>query len=276
MLKVENLCKKYPKFELNNISFELKEGKIVGFIGINGSGKTTTLKSMLNIVQRDSGEVKIDELTLSHDELEIKQNIGFMLGGVDYYPKNKIYKIAGIFRMMYKNWEENTYLSLLNKFGIDDRKKVSELSAGMKVKLGIIFALSHKAKILILDEPTSGLDPIARDELLDLFKELVKENNISLLFSTHITSDLDKCADEILFIRNGEIISNCTKNELIKSHYLIKGVFDDDLKSRVISYKGKDENEGLIKRINLKTTDKVKKIIPNLEDIMLYYNKEEK
>lgn len=277
MLKVKNLCKKYPTFYLDNVSFELPAGYIMGFIGLNGSGKTTTLKSILNIVHADSGEVEILGKNNLKYETEIKKDIGFMLGAFDFYPKMKISKITEVYRNFFDNWNEEKYQKYLNRFQLDANKRIAELSAGMRVKYGLTLALSHNAKLLILDEPTSGLDPLARNDLLDLFQEIIEDGKTSILFSTHITSDLDKCADFILMIRNGKIIANTTKDDLIDSHALVSGKKEeltDKLKQDMIACKQTNLGfKGLILRKNLKTDNLVIEK-PNLEDIMIYYNME--
>lgn len=280
MLKVTNLCKSYPTFRLKNVSFELPKGYIMGFLGTNGAGKTTTLKSILNIIHPDSGEIEILSKPILENELEIKQKIGFMLGEFNYFPKSKISQITSIYSAFYPNWDNNIYQNYLKRFNIDENKKISDLSAGMKVKYGLTLALSHKAKLLILDEPTSGLDPIARDDLLDLFREIIEDEETSILFSTHITSDLDKCADYIIMIKNGEIIANSTKDELIDNNALISGKksqLTEDLKQKMIGFKEHTLNfKGLIAKQDLKNFNNLVVEKPNLEDIMVYYNLEVK
>lgn len=279
MLVVKDLCKSYPTFSLKNVSFSLDDGYILGFIGMNGAGKTTTLKSILNFVQPDSGTVEIFGRDVKTDELEIKQNVGVMLGEADYYSKSKVRVVANVYKRFFSQWDEDTYQSLLKRFAIDDKKLISDLSTGMRVKLAIAFALSHNAKLLVFDEPTSGLDPIARDELLDFFREIVAEGDKSIIFSTHITSDLDKCADYILFIRNGEIVANSSKDDLIDSHALVAGKKDqltEELRSRLVGHKSNAFGfTGLIERAKLLPTDALQVEKPNLEEIMIYYNKEE-
>ncbi|MCX5774890.1 MAG: ABC transporter ATP-binding protein [Firmicutes bacterium] len=279
MLKIENLCKKYPSFELKNVSFELPQGYIMGFIGVNGAGKTTTLKSILNIVKPDSGTVTVLGKNIIGNEVELKQQIGFMLGEADYYSKTKVKKVASVYKRFYKEWDEKAYQDFIRRFEIDENKKIGELSTGMRVKLAMAFALSHHAKLFIFDEPTSGLDPIARDEMLDLFHEIVESGDKSILFSTHITSDLDKCADFVIFIRNGEIIANSTKDDLIAEHLLVAGKaseLTDEVKSRLIGYKANAFGfTGLMLKSQAKTTDTFQTARPDLEDIMINYGKGE-
>lgn len=217
ILKVDRLSKEYPKFKLQDVSFSMEKGRIMGFIGRNGAGKSTTLKSILNIVHPLSGEIEYFGLDMKKHEAEIKQRIGFAGGAVDYYKKKKISDIISITKTFYKNWDDAVYKKYIELFSLDEDKTPSELSEGMKVKFNLVMALSHKAELLILDEPTSGLDPISRDELLEIFKYL-KKQGVSILFSTHITSDLDKCADDITYIRNGQIVYTGSKDEFVRSY----------------------------------------------------------
>lgn len=202
---VNRLCKAYPTFSLKEVSFSLEAGTITGFIGRNGAGKTTTIKSMLNFVHPDSGEIFYFGKKLIGNEAEIKQRIGFSTGAVNFYPKKKLGQLAAVTKTFYETWDEDSYREYLKLFALDENKSPSELSEGMKVKCNLLLALSHKAEILILDEPTSGLDPFSRDELTEVFT-LLKDRGVALFFSTHITSDLDKCADNIVYIRNGQIV----------------------------------------------------------------------
>ena len=278
MLKVENLCKDYGKFQLKDVSFELPKGYIMGFIGVNGAGKSTTIKSILNLVHPDSGRVTVFGEDMYRNEISLKQRIGFMLGPVDFYTRIRVSRLISVFSRFYDAWDEELFQCYLRKFSIDPGKRVSELSTGMRVKLGIAMALSHGARLIILDEPTSGLDPVARDELLDLFHEIIEDGEKSILFSTHITSDLDKCADYILFMRNGSIVANAAKDDLIDQHALVRGklsALTPDLKERLESVKQNAYGfTGLIRRERLKPSDEVETEVPNLEDLMIYYNRE--
>jgi len=205
VLNVYNIIKEYPSFKLDDISFAVEKGTIMGFIGRNGAGKTTALKSIMNMVPVSGGSVEFFGLDMKSHESEIKQRIGYAGGAVDYYKKKKISKLLDVTKRMYVNWDESVCNKYMQLFSIDANKTPSELSEGMKVKLNLVIALSHGAELLILDEPTSGLDPVSREELLEIFKHL-KKQGVSLLFSTHITSDLEKCADDITYIRDGSII----------------------------------------------------------------------
>jgi len=277
-IKVENLVKHYPKFHLNQVSLELEQGYIMGFIGSNGAGKTTTLKSILNMIQIEQGTVTVLGQNFAENEIAIKQDMGYIFGEADYYTKSKIKKVTNVVKRFYTNWNEEVYYAYLKKFHLDENKKIAELSAGMRVKYALTLALSHEAKIFILDEPTSGLDPVARDGLLEIFQELVESGERSILFSTHITSDLDKCADYITFIQNGSIIKSSTKDDFISAFSMIQGPMDklDLYQKQMISYKVHSFGfKGLIKNENLEKSDGVLFEVPNLEDIMIYYAKKE-
>ena len=279
MLKVENLRKKYHSFLLDGISFILPEGYILGFIGQNGAGKSTTIKCLTGVNPYDEGEVTVFGKDFRDHSLEILQDVGFSSGAMDCYPNEKVEKIGRAYGMFFQNYDNEKFLRLCKTFHIDPSKKVRELSQGMKVKLGIALALSHDAKLIILDEPTSGLDPVAREELLDLLQKIMEQGNRSILFSTHVTSDLDKCADYILFINDGKQILFDTKDNIVDGHALVRGkkeALTDSLKDRLIGHKVTPVGfTGLIKRTDLKDSDDVETSAPTLEDIMVYYVKEE-
>ena len=213
--EIRNLNKTYPSFTLKNVSFTINEGRIIGFIGRNGAGKTTTIKSMLNLVHPDSGEIIYFGKTLTENETEIKKHIGYSTGSVNWYPRKKIKDIIDVVKKCYDTWDEAAYRKYLSMFGLDENKTAMELSEGMKVKCNLLIALSHQAELLILDEPTSGLDPFSRDELLELFIEL-KNHGVAVFFSTHIISDIEKCADDIIYISEGEIVAALTKEAFIE------------------------------------------------------------
>ena len=217
VVELNNVCKTYPSFRLDNVSLSLEKGKITGFIGRNGAGKTTTIKSMLNLIHTDSGEICYFGMPLIGNETEIKQRIGYSTGTVSWYPRKTVKQIIDVTKSFYPNWDDEACRKYIEMFNIDENKKPMELSEGMKVKCNLLFALSHGAEVLILDEPTSGLDPFSRDELLDLFMTL-KEHGVTILFSTHITSDLEKCADNIIYISNGKIRAECSKSDFMNDY----------------------------------------------------------
>lgn len=218
VLTVKGLCKSYPSFTLKEVSFALPQGTVMGFVGRNGAGKSTTLKSVLGLVHPDKGQVTFMEQDVAQNEQYMKENIGVVLGGIDFYAQKKIKTITDVTRRFYPNWEDEKYRHYLSLFGLDETKRVRELSDGMRVKYLIALALSHQAKLLILDEPTSGLDPVSRDELTELFRAIVADGSRSILFSTHITSDLEKCADHITFIKDGEIFYTGAKADFLTAY----------------------------------------------------------
>ena len=220
LLKVSSLCKNYESFSLKDVSFSVEEGTIMGFIGRNGAGKTTTMKAMLNLIGRDGGAVTFNGMDYFENETECKQDIGFIMGEFNCYTRSKLAKITGVTKRFYKNWDEAAYRSYLERFGLDENKRVKELSAGMRVKYALALALSHNARLLVLDEPTSGLDPVSRDDLLDVLRSVIEDGSRSVLFSTHIISDLEKCADYITYISNGRIYAS-SDVESFKSGYLL-------------------------------------------------------
>ena len=217
IVKINNLNKTYPAFKLNDISFDIEEGKITGFIGRNGAGKTTTIKSMLNLIHPDSGEITYFGKSLYENEREIKKHIGYSTGSINWYPRKKIKDVIKTVSRFYDTWDDNACHKYLDLFGIDENKTANQLSEGMRVKCNLLIALSHNAKIIILDEPTSGLDPFSRDELLDIFTRL-KQDGVAIFFSTHIISDIEKCADNIVYISNGKIVASLKKERFMTEY----------------------------------------------------------
>lgn len=274
LLKVDKIRKTYPSFSLKDVSFEVKPGQIVGFIGRNGAGKTTTLKCIMNLVHYESGKVFAFDSDMNENELENKQRIGFALSDLNYYPNKTIRQLMNVTKRFYKRFDEQKFNEACRLFNLNIDKKLEELSSGMKVKYSVAIALSHHAEILILDEPTSGLDPVSRDEILDIFRQIVKNKDRAILFSTHITSDLDKCASDIIYIHDGEIIYTGSKSDFINSYLFIKDKScNKDLLNEYIAYKEFDDHiEGLI-CINKKEVflnNNIEPQEPDLEQIMVY------
>ena len=205
ILTVRNLCKNYPAFELHDVSFSIRASSIMGLIGRNGAGKTTTIKSILRLVRPDGGSVEFLGQSVDDDAAALRREAGYVSGDLCYYPRKRLSQLTAVTRSFYSAWDSARYEALLRRFSLDDSKRVCELSAGMKVKYQLACALSHGAKLLILDEPTSGLDPVSRDDLLDLLRSLCEQDGVSILFSTHITSDLDACADDVTYLQNGTV-----------------------------------------------------------------------
>lgn len=276
VLSISGLTKHYPQFTLNNVSFTVRQGEIMGFIGRNGAGKTTTLKALLNVVHPDSGEIRFFGRPFAQNEFEIKQRIGFVSGGVDYYTRKRLRAITAVTRSFYPNWDEAAYRKYLNMFALDENKTPDQLSAGMKVKYNLALALSHRAELLILDEPTSGLDPVSRDDLLDVFILLAKEG-ASILFSTHITSDLDKCADRITYIRNGSILASEDLDTFVgryRAMHFAEEQLTSSMRERLIGLKPAKHGYSAIATVQDAETFGLESLPADLDTIMVHMEKE--
>ena len=223
ILEVSGLSKKYKKsdFSLQNVSFSIPSGTIMGLVGENGSGKTTTIGCILNTLIRDSGTIKVFGREMSDASTDIRDDIGVVLEAQHFSEYLTAVKIASVLGRIYSKWDDDLFNAYLEKFNLPAKQKIKTFSKGMIVKLGIAAALSHHPKLLILDEATSGLDPIVRDEVLDVFMDFVQDESRSVLLSSHITSDLEKIADYITFIHNGSIVFNKKKDELIYDYGVI-------------------------------------------------------
>ena len=226
-LEVSNLSKSFPGFQLQNISFSLPKGYIMGLIGPNGSGKTTTIKLILNMLKRDNGEVKIMGFDNITDEKTAKANVGVVFDTNYFCDEWTVAQAEAAVSVFYKNWDKNRFSELLKRFHIAPTKKVKELSKGMQMKLMIACAFSYDAKLLILDEPTSGLDPVSRDELLKILSEYIEDGEHSVLFSTHITDDLERAADYITYINYGELFFSGSKDAFVDMFRIVKGGRDE-------------------------------------------------
>ena len=273
ILKVENLRKVYPSFTLNDVSFSLEKGKITGFIGRNGAGKSTTLKSIFGFVKKDGGTVGFFDEPFEGNEAKIKQRTGFLLGEVNYYQSKKISTITRVTKSFFPSWDDAAYREYMEKFNLDENKKPAELSAGMKVKYSLTLALSHGAELLVLDELTSGLDPVSRDEILDIFLDLVRDGK-TIFFSTHITSDLERCADNIIYIKKGKIIADEKMDALVGAYRTV--TFESEpteLSSKLIgARREKNGYSALIKAVDAAPEMNAKEA--TLEDIMLHMERE--
>ena len=272
-LTLEKVNKKYPTFSLKDVSFSIQPGQIMGFIGRNGAGKTTTLKSIMNLIHYDSGKIMAFGTDMKENELANKQRIGFALSELNYYPNKTIRQLMQVTKKFYKNFDDAKFNQVCELFNLNIDKKLEELSSGMKVKYSVAIALSHHAELLILDEPTSGLDPVSRDEILDIFREIVKSGERAILFSTHITSDLDKCASNITYIHDGSIVYTGTKKDFVNSYLFVKDkTKNKDLEKEYIAYKELDDRiEGLIAADNKEVFVKngLTPEEPDLEQIMV-------
>ena len=281
-IELQNVSKKYKDFELKNVNFNVPQGCIVGLIGENGAGKTTTIKSILNITKSE-GNVKIFGKDIKMNEKEIKEEIGVVLDDSFLSEYLTAKQVNSIMKDFYKTWNENKYINLLKQFNLPTDKLIKDFSSGMKMKLKIATAVSHNPKLLILDEPTSGLDPVVRNEILDIFRKYIEEDETrSILLSTHITTDLEHISDYIVFIEKGKIVFDLPIDELLENYGIIKCSKEDfvrlDEKDYISYKKGKYQYEVLTNdknkirsKYNITTIDK-----PSIEDIMLFYIKGEK
>ena len=275
VLDIRNLRKEFKGFSLQDISFSLPRGYIMGFIGPNGAGKTTTLKLIMNMLQKDGGEITVFGLDHVKSEREVKQRIGFVHDQSVFYERLSIQQMTGLLRPFYQRWDEGKYQQYIRQFGLDPNKKIKDLSKGMKTKYSLALALSHGAELLIMDEPTSGLDPVFRRELLDILYEVIQREENSILFSSHITSDLDRMADYITFLNEGRLVFSEEKDSLLSRFTLVKGgpsELTDALKRDLVGFSQTPVGfEGLAKS-RLDAPDLIQET-PSLEDIMFYYTK---
>ena len=283
-LILKNVNKKYEKsnFAIKDISFSVPEGSIVGFIGENGAGKSTTMNCILNVIRRDSGTIEIFGREMTDEDIDSRENIGVVYDSNNFPEYLTAKQLADILGRIYSKWDDFCFEQFLRRFGLPESQKIKTYSRGMSMKLAIAVALSHDSKLLILDEATSGLDPIMRDEILDVLLEFVKQENHSILLSSHITSDLEKIADYIVFIHNGEIILNKTKDELIYEYGVIRcseNDFHNILSEDILSSMKKDyQIDVLIKNRKL-IEKKYKNLIVDsvsLDEIMLLLVKGER
>ena len=223
ILEINGLNKAYKDFALKDVSFSLPKGCIMGFVGQNGSGKTTTIRSILNMANIDSGNISVLGMDSVKDTIAIKQRTGVVFDSLYLAAHLNVAKLEKQLAPFYKEWDSQGFQRRIKDFGLPVDKPVGDFSKGMKMKLMIAVALSHNAEFIILDEPTSGLDPVARDELLDILSEFIEDENRGVLFSTHITADVERIADYITILHNGRVWYTGTKDELAESFLVIKG-----------------------------------------------------
>lgn len=231
LLELKGVSKSFPGFVLNNISFELPKGYIMGLIGPNGAGKTTTIQLILNMLEKDNGEILVFGNDNVKNENLIKQDVGVVFDSVTYVDSWTIKDTEKAVSIFYKDWKHEIFKEMITRFDLPSNKKVNELSRGMQMKLMLACAFSHNAKLLILDEPTSGLDSVTRNELLEILQDYIRDGERSVLFSTHITTDLERIADYITFINQGKLFFTGSMEDLLGSYRLIKGRTQDLTKS---------------------------------------------
>lgn len=280
-LEIKNISKTYKNFKLDDVSFVLPCGHIMGLIGENGAGKSTIINCILDIIEKDSGSIFVLGQKNDKNNVSLKENIGVVLDASDVYDNYTVKQVENIMKDVYKQWNHEVYDYYIQKFALPLNKMIKDFSRGMKMKMAITIALSHQPKLLILDEATSGLDPIMRDEILDVFMEFVQDENHAILLSSHISSDLEKIADYIAFIHEGKLILSTSKDELIYEYGLMKcrnDEFDMIDKEDIIRYRIKTYEVEIL----VKDREKMAKKYPNcivdptkLDDIMMLYVKGE-
>ncbi len=272
-LEIKNLTKHYNGFTLDNISFSLPQGCILGLIGENGAGKSTTIRSILGSLKYD-GDIKVLGKPISAD---LKNRIGVVLDEVGFPDKLNVKDVNSIMKNMFTNWDNDAFLGYIKKFGLPDDKAFSEFSKGMKMKLGIAVALSHNAELLILDEPTSGLDPLVRDEIIDILNDFTRDDNHSILISSHIVSDLEKLCDYIAFLHKGKLML-CEEKDALLEQYVFINTSEEKLAEL-------DENAVKGKRTSKWGTEAIvdRELIPDsfdtkpvtIEDLFIFMAKED-
>lgn len=277
VLEVNKLNKSYGNFSLKYVTFSLEKDCITGFIGTNGSGKTTTIKAILGRILKDSGNIRFSGKDMDKNERKSKNKIGIVLDEGYFYDELTLKEMKNVIAPSYTDWDEAVFLSYIKQFNLNLRQKISTLSKGMRMKFAVALALSHHADLLIMDEPTSGLDPLVRNELMNILLDFMKEPGKSVFFSTHITSDLDKIADIIILINVGGIVVNEEKDILVETHALVKGdnrLINEQTKSLFLNlHQSQYGFEGITHK-----KDDVHRLMPDvlmerptIEDIMLSY-----
>ncbi|PGB18207.1 ABC transporter ATP-binding protein [Bacillus toyonensis] len=277
VLEVKNLNKAYENFSLKDVTFSLNQDCITGFIGTNGSGKTTTIKAILGLVLKDSGNINFLEKDIDKHERKSKNKIGVVLDEGYFYDELTLKEMKNVIAPSYTEWDEQVFSKYIKRFNLNLGQKISTLSKGMRMKFAVALALSHHADLLIMDEPTSGLDPLVRSELIDILLDFMKEPGKSVFFSTHITSDLDKIADMIILIDNGQILIDEEKDALVETHALVKGdnqLINNQTKKLFLNLsQTKYGFEGITHKIDdvCRLMPGVLMERPTIEDIMLSY-----
>ena len=276
-LEIKGLCKQYEGFALENVSFTLPRGAVMGFIGENGAGKTTTIKSILHLIHRDAGEIRVLGLDNEKDERAVKERIGVVLEDGCFLNTMNARQVDTLMGKAYKSWQSAQFFDFMKRFGIDERKKIKDYSKGMRMKISIAAALSHGAELLIMDEPTSGLDPVVRDEVLDLFYDFMQDESHAILLSSHITSDLDKIADYITFIHQGRIVLSEPRDALLDTYGVLRCTADQLASLDPAAVRAKRVStfgcEALVRRSGVPQNWPVEPV--NIEQIMLFLTRGE-
>ena len=276
-LELKNVCKSFRDFSLNNISFTLPQGYIMGLVGPNGAGKTTTIQLILNMLEKDTGDILVFGKDNVVSEKEIKQDIGTVFDNIFYVDSWTVKDTEKAVSIFYSDWRHDIFTDMLKRFDLPQNKKVGELSRGMQMKLMLACAFSHNAKLLILDEPTSGLDPVTRDEFLGILQDYIKDGERSVLFSTHITSDLEQVADYITFINQGNLIFTGSMEDLLGSYRFVKGRPQDltpEIEKNIVGLRKTDIGfEGLVGTKDMAQCRHCILDTPTIDDIVICISK---
>lgn len=277
VLNLSNVIKNYPDFTLDNVSFSVPKGCICGFIGQNGAGKTTTIQLILDIIKKDGGTIEVMGQSMEENGAALKEEIGVVYDEMAFHEFMTPNEINTMMKHIYKNWQQDTFFDYLKRFSLPRNKRCGAFSRGMRMKLQIAVALSHNAQLLIMDEPTSGLDPIVRNEMLQIFQEFVMDENHTILLSSHITGDLERIADMVVFIDHGKIVLSGNKDEIMETHGLIKCKKEDVEsidKEDVVSVRKSGFGAEVLVFDKAKCSKKYEKMVMEniaLEDIMIFY-----
>ena len=276
-LEITGLCKQYEGFALRDVSFTLPSGCVMGFIGENGAGKTTTIKAVLNLIHRDAGSIRVLGQDNIREERAVKECIGVVLEDGCFLNTMNARQVDVLMGKAYQNWHSEQFFDFLKRFGIDTGKKIKDYSKGMRMKVNIAAAMSHDAKLLLMDEPTSGLDPVVRDEVLDLFYDFMQDEGHSILLSSHITSDLDKIADYITFIHQGQIVLSEPRDMLLDTYGVLHCTAEQLAALEPSAVRGKRMGafgcEALVRRDGIPASWPVEPV--NIEQMMLFLTRGE-
>jgi len=276
-IEIKDLTVKYDGFTLDHISFDVMKGSIMGFIGQNGAGKSTTINALLNIIKRDEGTIKMLGLDNIKDEIAIKQQIAAVFDEIPFHDQLNAKNLNTILKEVYEEWNPDTFWSYLDRLSLPSKKKIADFSKGMKMKLQIATALSHNAKLLIMDEATTGLDPVVRNECLDMFLEYLQDENHSILMSSHITGDLEKVADSVTFIHKGKLLLTGYKDDILEQHGVIKckkSDYKDISPEDIVSCRMTDFGAEVMVKDKQLCKNKYSGLVldgTSLEEIMLFY-----
>ncbi len=276
-IEIKNLCKSYPAFRLENVNISLPKGYIMGFIGANGAGKSTTISALLGLIKKDSGLCLVDGKDISDMSKKEKSTIGVVLDECNYPETLNWKQVDKFMKKIYSTWDSDKFCAMCRKWGLNEQTQIAKYSKGMKMKLSIASAMCHGAKLLVMDEATSGLDPVVRNEILDMLMDFVQDEENSVFISSHIISDLERICDYITFIKNGQIVFSTEKDKIVEKYGILRCTNADFVnvdKSAVIAY-----NQNSFATDALVYRDKVVGDyiidVANMEEIMLYYSKEE-